>query len=181
MNFDFASFFYKFKWVIRALFYRSIFASVGRRTYIGSPCFLYGTKNIYIGNNVKIFPGVRLEAHNNAKLFIEDNVGIGQNVHITCSDIDLIISSGTILSANSYITNIAHNYTELDTSVQDQCTTIKQTTIGKNCYIGMGAGINAGSKLGRQCIVGSNSIVIGEFDDFTVVAGVPGKVINCFS
>jgi len=58
---------------------------------------------------------------------------------------------------------------------------INETFIGENCYIGIGSCIQAGTILGRQCVVGANSVVRGTFPDFSVIAGVPAKIIKRYN
>jgi acetyltransferase-like isoleucine patch superfamily enzyme len=172
---------YKLCWFFRAILYKFIFGRLIFPSYIGKPIFIKGYTKIFIGKRVRIFPGVRIEVHGqNSKLIIEDNVGIGQNVHITTGSILRIGKSSTIL-ANVFITDIDHDYTELNIPILEQENIIKKTVIGENCFIGIGAAIQAGTILGKQCIVGANSVVRGTFDDYTVIVGNPAKPIKKYN
>lgn len=168
---------FRYLWTIRALFYKLFFGRFGFPSYIGKPTFLYGTKNIFIGNNVRIFPGVRLEVHGESTLHIDDDISIGQNVHIT-SGSDLKIGKATTILANVFITNIDHDYQEIGTHILKQKKIIKKTQIGENCYIGIGACIQAGTILGKQCVVGANAVVRGLFPDYSVIVGIPARVVK---
>jgi len=173
---------YKLFWYFKTLIiYKFIFGNIGKLTYIGKPVFLKGTKNVFIGNRVRIFPGLRIETHNNGMIIIEDNVGIGQNVHLTSSDITLTIKKNTTISGNVFITNIDHDYKELNRSILEQKYIVNKTEIGENCFIGYGAAIQAGTILGKQCIVGTNSVVRGIFPDYSVIVGVPAKIIKRYN
>lgn len=172
---------YKIIWALRALIYKVFFRSLGFPSYIGKPIFLLGTKNITIKRRVRIFPGLRMEVHNCGSILIDENVGIGQNVHITCSDINLTISKGVTILANSYITNIDHSYDQVDTPILEQTLSVSRTFIGENCFIGIGAAIQAGTTLGRQCIIGSHSIVRGDFPDYCVIVGAPAFIIKRYN
>ncbi|RZJ99393.1 MAG: acyltransferase [Flavobacterium sp.] len=164
--------------MIRALLYKPFFGKFEMLSYIGKPIILKGIKNIFIGKNVRIFPNVRLETHGKyGKITIGSNVAIAQNVHIT-SGTDLKIGDSSTILANVFITNIDHDYEQINVHILKQEYLIKKTTIGENCYIGMGSCIQAGTNLGRQCIVGANSVVRGDFKDYTVLAGVPAKSIK---
>ncbi|MFH4188829.1 DapH/DapD/GlmU-related protein, partial [Acinetobacter baumannii] len=77
-----------------------------------------------------------------------------------------------------FITNIDHNYKKVGIPILEQEHIIKDTSIGENCFIGIGAAIQAGTILGKQCIVGTNSVVTGIFPDYCVIAGNPAKVIK---
>lgn len=60
----------------------------------------------------------------------------------------------------------------------DQALIEKATNIGEGCFIGFGASILPGTKLGKHCIVGSNAVIKGEFPDNCVIVGMPGKIIK---
>lgn len=38
--------------------------------------------------------------------------------------------------------------------------------------------IQAGTVLGKQCIVGANSVVRGDFPDYCVIVGAPARVVK---
>lgn len=150
-------------------------------TYVGKPLFILGGRRITIGNKVRIFPGARLETHNKGKIIIEDNISIGQNLHLISSGHTLTIGKDTTISGNVFITNIDHNFTEIGVHILKQEYLEKITTIKQNCFIGYGAAIMAGTTLGKQCVVGANSVVRGIFPDYCVIAGSPAKIIKRYN
>lgn len=171
----------KLFWIIRYLCYSLFFKQAGFISYLGRPISIVGINKIKIGKRVRIYPHVRLEVHGkNSELIIKDNVGISQNVHITCNG-KLIISESTVIAANVFITNIDHDYTEIDVPILEQKHNLKETIIGANCFIGMGVAIQAGTILGKQCVIGTNSVVRGIFPDYCVIAGNPAKIIKKFN
>ncbi|WP_413743183.1 acyltransferase [Variovorax paradoxus] len=88
------------------------------------------------------------------------------------------IGSGCFISGDVFITDTDHSYVDVEQPVFDQGDVIAPTKIGENCFIGIGARIQAGTKLGDGCIVGSNSVVRGIFDGHCVIAGIPARVIK---
>ncbi|MEO8253413.1 MAG: DapH/DapD/GlmU-related protein [Flavobacterium sp.] len=172
---------YKFFWAIRCVLYLPFFGEIKFPSYIGKPIILKGVKNIFIGKYVRIFPQIRMETHGeNGTIIIKDDVSIAQNVHITSSSL-LVIGESTTILANVFITNIDHDYQEIDVHILKQKYLIKETSIGKNCFIGIGACIQAGTILGNQCVVGANSVVRGIFPDYCVIVGAPAKIIKRYN
>lgn len=55
---------------------------------------------------------------------------------------------------------------------------LKETSIGEGTFIGYGAAIQAGTILGRHCVVGTNSVVRGIFPDYSVIVGSPAKIVK---
>lgn len=151
------------------------------KSYIAAPLYVKGGKNISIGEKVRIFPGLRIETYHGGKIIIGSDVSIGQNFHITSSDIKLEIGAHSTILGNVFITNIDHDYRTIGIHILKQKFIIRETRIGENCFIGYGAAIQAGTILGKQCIVGTNSVVRGRFPDYCVIAGIPAKVIKKYN
>jgi len=172
----------KYFWALRMLMYKVRFGRIGKRCYMGKPVCLDGTKGIYIGNRVRIYPGCRMETHDEGTIEVHDDVAIGQNFHITSGGKSrLVIGAHTTISGNVFVTNIDHEYQSIGVHIMQQPFSVKETYIGENCFIGYGAAIQAGTKLGKQCIVGTNSVVRGEFPDYSVIVGAPGRVVKKYN
>ena len=54
----------------------------------------------------------------------------------------------------------------------------KPVKIGKNCFIGMNSLILKGTVLGDNCVVGAGSVVCGQFEAGSILAGNPARVIR---
>lgn len=172
---------YKFFWFLNTFFLRLWFHKIGFPSYIAKPTFISGGNGITIGNKVRIFPGLRIETHNKGRIIFEDDISVGQNVHITSSTQTLKIGKSSTILANVFITNIDHNYGEIGVHILKQKHEIKNTVINENCFIGIGAAIQAGTVLGKQCIVGANSVVRGTFPDYCVIVGAPAKIVKRYN
>lgn len=172
----------KYFWALRAVFYKVRFKQIGNFSYMGKPMYLQGTGRVKIGNKVRILPGVRIETYGTeGTIEIKDNVSIGQNFHITSNRSKLIIGEDTTISGNVFVTNIDHDYKQIGVHILKQDFITRETRIGKNCFIGYGVAIQAGTILGKQCIVGANSVVRGEFPDYCVIVGAPAKVVKKYN
>ena len=107
-------------------------------------------------------------------------MSIGQNLHIISGGI-LKIGKNTTISGNVLITNIDHEYKKIGRHILEQDLLIKETIIGENSFIGFGAVIQAGTILGKQCIVGSNSVIRGIYPAYSVIVGNPGKIVKKYN
>jgi len=169
---------FKIFWILRGLLYKPFFGKFDLPSYIGKPIYISNFKRIFIGKRVRIFPNARIEVVNKeSSIVFEDNISIGQNFHIISGD-DLTIGRDSTISANVFITNIDHEYQEIDKHILEQPLIIKETQVGENCFIGYGAVIQAGTILGKHCVVGANAVVRGHFKDYSVIVGVPAKVVK---
>ena len=169
---------YKILWWVRGKMYTPLFHKFGVYSYLGKPSFIAGFCQITIGNMVRIFPGCRVEAICEGRIVICDDVSIGPGVNITATNL-ITIGNGCTFSSNVFVTDLDHSYEIKDVSVMRQPNVIsKGTIISENCFIGTGAVILAGTKLGKQVIVGANSVVRGTFPDYSVIAGAPARVLR---
>ena len=171
---------FKIFWILRAVIYKLFFGKFVFPSYIGKPIFIGNFKRIFIGKRVRIFPGARIEViGKNSSIVFEDNISIAQNLHIISGgNQELRIGENTTFSANVFITNVDHEYQDIDTHIMKQKLIFNKTQIGENCFIGYGAVIQAGTILGKQCIVGSNAVVRGTFPDYCVIVGIPAKIVK---
>lgn len=172
----------KIFWTLRAIVYKPFFKKITLPSYIGKPLFIDGKKRISIGKRVRIFPNARIEALKYGMVTIESNVYIGQNCHITSEDSELIIGKGSAIMADVCVTNIDHQYEDISVPVLEQGYITRKTTIGKNCFIGHGAVIQAGVELGDHVIVGANAVVCrGEVPSNCVIAGAPAGIVKRYN
>ena len=110
-------------------------------------------------------------------IILADGVTIQQRCHITAAD-NLKIGKNTTILFDVMITNIDHEYEDLTKPIANQPLKVKKTQIGENCFIGSGAKIQAGTILGRHCVVGTNAVVRGQFPDYSVIVGVPAGIVK---
>ncbi len=165
-------------------YYKLFFQNIGHNTRIHSPLLIRYPQNISIGKNVFIREGIRIEAIVNRDRFtnihIGDNTSIEQNCHITGGG-ELIIGNNIVMAYGAMITDIDHEYREIEINILKQPLIIRKTIIGDNCFIGSGAKIQAGTILGKQCIVGTNAVVRGIFPDYCVIVGAPAKIVKRYN
>lgn len=168
-------------WAIRGVIYKLQFGRFGKLSYIGKPVSIRGKRNIFVEDRVRIYPGIRMEAIGDGRIRISEGTSIGQNVHITAEENELVIGKNVTILGNTFVTNIDHDYRKIGTHILRQKRIIKKTFIGDNCFIGMGAAIQAGTILGKQCIVGANAVVRGVYPDCCVLVGAPAKIVRKYS
>lgn len=169
-------------WGLRAMAYKLKLGKISMPSYIGKPVFISRPKQIFCGGGVRIYPGLRAElADKKSRIVLGSNISIGQNFHVVSYEDDLIIGDNVTISGNVFISNCDHDYRKIGVHILEQELIGRKTVISDGCYIGYGAVILAGTVLGKQCIVGANSVVRGEFPDYCVIVGSPGRVVKQYN
>jgi acetyltransferase-like isoleucine patch superfamily enzyme len=158
--------------------------SCGRGSIVVRPLF-WTPEVVSIGDSVFIWPGCRIEGIDLAggpgtsppHISIGEGVTMQQNCHITAGG-NLVIEAGTTILFDVMITDVDHRYEEFGSRIIDQPMDVIPTRIGRNCFVGSGAKILAGTTLGESCVVGANSVVRGDFPAGAVIAGIPGRIVK---
>jgi len=169
--------FFKMVWVLRALILAPFFARFGRGGYLGAPAFISGSRRMYLGRAVRIFPGLRAECIGSGKLSIGDDVSIGQGFHVIASE-SVQIGGGALISAGVFVTDTDHGFDQPGVPILRQPNIVRPTVIGSSCFLGVGARIQAGTHLGDGCIVGANAVVKGRFPAYSMLVGAPARIIK---
>lgn len=184
--YEFAGRLCAFYWLAKTqLIERPFFGAIGRNSRIYKPLQLRNPENIYIGSNVAIANYVwllTLPAIKNLvpKLVIADGCAIGHFNHITC--INSVELGAKVLTADRvHISDNSHSFEDPSVPILDQPVVSKgPVSIGSGTWLGENVSILS-CRIGRNCVVGANSVVTKDVPDYCVVAGVPGRIIRQFN
>lgn len=147
---------------------------------LGRNVTLSGTKNIRLGSNVLIGNQCWLDAIEQGKIIISDDVSMSQNVHIAAK-LHVKLGRGCLIGSDVLITDHNHSYGSEMSHVAPKMRglTIKgDTVIGDNCWLGDNVKILSGVHLGDNVIVAANSVVTKSFPSNCIVGGIPANLIK---
>lgn len=160
-----------------------------------------GSKNIILGKNIRIKNSKYLHVASNTTicdnarfLFVDDYHGgkyqpytsIGKNVFITynftlMAAAPINIGDNVLIASNVMITSENHGIDPLASiSYADTPLSGKSVIIGDGCWLGEKVMIMPGVTLGKRCIVAAGAVVTKSYPDYTMIAGVPAKIIKQF-
>ncbi len=176
--------FYRLKGVF---YYRRVFGSFGIDSVLFGPMLLSNPRFIYIGSNVTIRKGVRLEAivsdpANPPELRIGNNVNIEQNVHVVCHS-RVVIGNDVSITGHCAVVDVTHPYEDVHDPVRIGDRILAERSfveIGDGSFLGFNAIVLPNVRIGAYCIVGAHSLVTRDVPDYSVVAGNPAKVLRRF-
>jgi len=152
------------------------------------PLQIEGGSNIFIGRDSSIGKHIWLAAY--TKYLFNDNyrpkIEIGNGVRIgnyACivAIKNIKIGDGVLISEYFYVSDHSHGFdvnSNIPPAHQALETKGDGVTIGENTFIGYRVTILPGVTLGKNCVVGSHSVVNKSFPDYSMIGGVPAKILK---
>jgi maltose O-acetyltransferase len=134
-------------------FYALEFKKFGKNNCIWFPLKIYGRQNITIGNNTVINSFVHIWG--------QGDVEIGNNV---------------MIASHVSITSLTHNYNCENMRLAPIIK--KRVIIEDDAWIGSGAIILPGIRIGRGAVIGAGSVVTKNVTPLAIVVGNPARVIK---
>jgi len=161
------------------------FGAFGYRSSVKNFIRIEKPKNIFIGKNVSIGKYAWLAAnpltgYNNCKLEIGDNTYIGNSAHIYCTK-SITIEKSVLIADRVYISDNQHGYKDINSPIIEQAIVqLSDVIIKEGSWIGENVCIS-GASIGKNSIIGANSVVTKDIPDYCIAVGAPAKIIKRYS
>ena len=168
--------------------FRCSVGAVGPGMDVCHPWYLKGPQHVSIGIGFAAGPGLRIEAWDeylgqrwSPRIVIGDHVGVNFNVHIGAIG-RLEIHDYVLVGSNVLITDHAHGSgRDGEADVPPVLRPLHwrgPTVIERNVWVGEGACILGGVRVGAGAVVGANAVVTRDVPPRAIVGGVPARVIR---
>jgi acetyltransferase-like isoleucine patch superfamily enzyme len=162
------------------------FGKFGRNSIIVFPTdTIFNERYIHIGEGTMIGAHVTLSAGmvpgqqclTDPVVRIGDRCLIGKGTGIV-GHLAIDIGNDVWTGHHVYITDQNHGYEDITRPISQQTMPEQPVTIGDGSWIGFGAVVLPGARIGRHVTIGANSVVVGEVPDYSVAVGAPARVIS---
>ncbi|MDX6286233.1 MAG: hypothetical protein QOG53_1718 [Frankiales bacterium] len=159
------------------------FQHFGERAAIDEPYWIYGAQLMSIGHHVAIGKMAWLSVERSAWARTEPVLSIGphtiirQGVTISASE-SVVIEEFVGLGGYCSINDSNHTFSVKDGAIHNAPVVTAPIRIGAGSWIGDRVAILAGANIGKGCFIGANSIVRGNIPDYSIVVGMPGRVVG---
>lgn len=146
--------------------------------YINALC----KNGVKIGNNFSLGKNSTIECTGVIRelgegLKIGNDVGISPNAFISVRG-SVSIGDNTIFGPGVKIFAENHIFKNKNTPIYLQGATRQGVQIGSDCWIGADVVILDGVNIGNGCIVAAGAVVTKDVEDYSIVGGVPAKIIG---
>jgi acetyltransferase-like isoleucine patch superfamily enzyme len=176
---------------ISTLLFKSVISEIGTEIRVDWPFYGLGFKYMKVGSNFSASSGLRLDAfdeyagvEHSPEITIGNNVFLGYYVHIGAIG-RMEIGNNVLISSHVLITDHQHGQITpemLEIIAKDRPLFSKgNVTIEDNVWIGEGACILDGITIGKNSVIGCNSVVTKSVPPNSVAVGIPARVIKTVS
>jgi acetyltransferase-like isoleucine patch superfamily enzyme len=184
--------------MLRHAFWRRRLGSLGACPDIQPDAHFEYPGNILVGEKCRIARQVIIRANTDVKHGIEiaNDVCVQENVLINanrgfvsighgswigpCSVISgnggVEIGENVMIASHCAINTVSHNNYRTDIPMRDQGLNCDPVLIGDDVWIGIGAIILQGVRIGRGSIIGAGAVVTRDIPPFSIAMGTPARV-----
>jgi acetyltransferase-like isoleucine patch superfamily enzyme len=166
------------------------FAGFGRRVSVHYTCDILRSVagSIKFGDDVGLAKDVWLnvvptDGSIGPKIVLGNSCKIGRRCSISARN-QIILEDDVLFAPQVLIMDHNHEFSDVDMPIRDQGVTEGgRIIIEKNCWFGFGAVVlcNSGElTIGRNSVVGANSVVTRSFPPNSVIVGNPAKLLRTF-
>ena len=190
---------------LRGLMYRLCIGSVKGSLFIGKNVAIRYPKNLHLGNQVILEDGAEINCLASNGMHLGDRVSVGKYAIIRPSNIyggpigeGLVMGNNSNIGPYNYIgcsgkitigDNVMlaprvsiyaenHVFDNPNITIKAQGVSKMDVVIEDDCWIAANAVILAGVTIGKGSVVAAGSVVNEDVPAFSVVAGVPARVIK---
>jgi acetyltransferase-like isoleucine patch superfamily enzyme len=151
--------------------YRYLLRCIGKGTVVGVRTEIVNSNNVKIGKDCLLQDAVYLRAGTEGKITLGDRAAINSFARLFGHG-SIEIGEDAQIGPGCLITTTDHNiYENLEAS-------FKKVMIGKRAWIGANVTVLPGITIGDYAVVGAGSVVTKDVPAYSVVVGVPARVIK---
>ena len=190
--------------VIRGAFLKPFLKESKGLLFVGSGVKIRHKSHFTAGKNLILEDNVFINALAEDGIVTGDQVSIARDSILICTGViahqgkGIYIGKGTGINASAYlggqggihigeqviigpgvqIFSENHNYDQPGISIKEQGVTRLGVSIGDHCWLGGRVTVLDGVHIGKGCVVAAGAVVTKSFPDYSILAGVPARIIK---
>jgi acetyltransferase-like isoleucine patch superfamily enzyme len=185
---------------LRSKLYPLLVGRVGRGVVFGRNVVLRHPHKIFLGKNVIIDDNCLIDAKglDNNGIVVGDNVLVGRNTILLCTNGDIYIGNNVSIGFNSeimsanyvklgenvlvssycYLNAATHDFQRTDIPVSEQESTGGRIVLEDNVWLAANVKVLDGVTIGKDSIIGAGAVVNKDLPPLSIAVGIPAKVVR---
>lgn len=180
---------------------KSKFAYFGENAKILPPYRILNPQNIIIGDFTAIREGSHINAFRDLsflkkyidpafqedfsvedykyspKLELGREIQIGRFFFVSCTA-EIVLDKNVLLSERVFLGDNNHTFSHREVPIMQQPNKSGEPIhLGQGSWVGVGAVVLGGTKVGKNSVIGANSVCKGVFPDYSVIGPEPAKLL----
>ena len=135
---------------------------------------MYNKKGCKIHQKTSISPNVRIKG----KFEMQAGSSIAYNCSISGESAGVYIGKNVMIAPNVVIVAFNHGFEDMEIPMFNQKNTEAPIIIEDNVWITSNCTIGKGVRIGTGSIIGANSFVNKDVPPYSIVGGVPAKILK---
>ena len=161
----------------RAAFLSGRCKRFGTQILIDTGVCITGFDNIEFGNNVSIMKNCSIHAHE-GKLQIGNNFSMNSNSCIAATGGTIQIGDDVLVAQNVVFRAADHCFESPGKPIREQGHRGGTIVVGNDCWIAANVVVTRNVTIGEHSIVGAGSVLTKDIAPYSIVGGVPAKLIK---
>ena len=149
------------------------FKSAGENTIIAQNVDILDPQCLSVGDNVEFKYSCHLE--------VREGITIGSNTHFAPFCVlygPLEIGMNCAFAAHCTFASVGHGYERTDIPMVQQPPTSRKIVIEDDVWFGANCVVVGGVRIGQGSIIGAGAVVTKDVEPYSVMGGVPAKLIR---
>ena len=163
---------------LRRVIYKRLFKKCGRNLRIDSGVTILGFQNIIVGDSVSFMKNSYIYAHDDGVLEIGDNFTLNSNSQLGASFGKIVIGDNCAIAPNCVLRASNHNFSNPNIPFREQGHTYGEIVLEDDVWVSSNCVITANTKIGKSSIIGAGSVVTKDVEPYSIMGGVPAKLIR---
>jgi len=163
---------------LRYFAYKPLFKKTNGLFRIDTGVTIFGFENITLGSNISFMKNSYIYAHDEGTLTIGDNFTMNSNSQLGASFGKIVIGNNCAIAPNCVLRASNHTFDNPDIPFIEQGHTYGEIILEDDVWISSNCVITANTTIGKSSVIGAGSVVTKDVEPYSIMGGVPAKLIQ---